>query len=108
MILALEDQHFWANILMSAVLEQIKNNGGSVGKGMMRGGSMHSPDKEGLIQLNNNKRYVVVKAGKMAYYNCEEVTATRLSSYLTLTLIDDLTENISSEPVTLYCRLGIF
>lgn len=58
---------------MNAVLERNKTNGGSVGKGMMRGGAMHSPDMEGSLLLNNNKRYVVIKGGSLVYYNCEEV-----------------------------------
>lgn len=94
---------------MSAILAHSKKNGGlrgSMGKGMMRGGDMHTPDKEGSLKLNDYKKYVVVKGGTLCYYNTEEdfqfacpVHEVLLS---TATVKDVLKQKLSL--VTPYCQ----
>ena len=42
--------------------------------GMMRGGDMHTPDCEGYVRLDDNKRYMALKSGILCYYNSDNVS----------------------------------
>ena len=41
---------------------------------MMRGGDMHTPDCEGYVRLDDNKRYMALKSGILCYYNSDNVS----------------------------------
>lgn len=73
-----EDHHFWTHILMEAVINLDRSSQGFKGLGIMRGGSMHTPDLEGVVRLDDNKKYMAVKNGQACYYNNENVSSNFL------------------------------
>lgn len=64
----------WVNVIQAAIIAHSKQSKGSLGRGMLRGGNMCSPTKEGYILFNENKRYAAVKGGMMCYYQSEGVS----------------------------------
>ena len=48
----------------------------------MRGGDMHTPDCDGYIRLDDNKKYLAVKSGLLCYYNNDNVSCVEMCDSL--------------------------
>ncbi|KAK3100486.1 hypothetical protein FSP39_020867 [Pinctada imbricata] len=65
---ALDDCTLWSSALMAAILKYKPPDGGE-----REGGDMYDPDKQGHVKFEKqDKRYVVIKQGKLCYYNTEQ------------------------------------